>query len=476
MKIEILDAAECELSKRDAQIIAPCLSFEASYWVQGPHKKSRKTYQKQVFSHKGQQTWRFYTGLLQRVLDWCSEHNVAVQLVGDEFYIERQCEPNLRGITFRDDQLDLIDKACKHQRGIIQSGTGTGKTIMQLGVISCYPDCNILILAHTTAIVKQTFDKLKEFGFKNIEMFGGGEKARKPVARITVSTMQSFSKLNPLDYIDYYDGIIIDEAHHVQSIDSTYAKILSKMLAPMRLGFTATKRTTPEAVLVNEGLLGPTIGKLTIKEATELGILAEPKLKFIKAKCDHGIMDIRNFQDSYKKIRVNGALVNGERTGVGVYTYGIVENEKRNRQIVEIIDKFKKQNKTTLIFVTQIEHGNILSRMIGKAHGDIIPFVQGSMSMDEREKTKKKLLSKELLVCIATTSWTEGVDIPNLDCVVMAGGGKSEIQTLQRLGRGLRKTSEKDTVTIVDFLDLSHFHLIRQTGERLATYSEQGWL
>jgi superfamily II DNA or RNA helicase len=788
MEITILDAIECEVLKKDGMKLIPCLSFESSYWVQGPHKKSRKTYQKQVFSFKGKRLWRFYTGLLPRILKWCEEHDIAVTLEGSEFIIEKQNKPKLKGITFRDDQIRLINAACKHGRGVIHSPTGTGKTIMQLGIISCYPDCHTLILAHTTAIVKQTFEQLKKFNFKKIEMFGGGNKAQKPTARITVSTMQSFIKIDPNDYADYYDIVIIDEClspdteiltdsgwkfikdlgdeqvaqynqatretsfikptkkiekyfdgdlinfstkkyidllgtpnheqpyflnitngqkrasfhkwkasgnhsipiagfirngriltakdrfkimtaadghitakaaknhqivqfsfskdrkiqrffylmslckykftevkgkpktgnvkakrrflvrapltitknlkdicplpevstefgtefikellqwdgstkyvmywsgtnkedadyiqsicalvgitashtiqidnrkpqyndvhrmvfvlkdtvgcqqvkktnipykgmvycvrvpdgniitrrnnkvvitgncHHVQKMDSTYTKILSKMLAPIRLGFTATKRTTAEAVLVNEGLLGPTLEQVTTKEAADLGILAKPELKLIKAECSQNILDIRNFQDSYEKIRINGKLVNGERTKVGVYTYGITENHKRNRQIAEILKDFVEQDKTTLVFVSHIEHGNLIVEEAYSLFKHKIPFVQGSMSVNDREKTKAGLINKKIKACIATTTWTEGVDIPNLDCVIMAGGGKSEIQTLQRLGRGLRKTEDKDSVIVIDFLDLTHTHLIRQTGERLATYSEQGWL
>ena len=184
----------------------------------------------------------------------------------------------------------------------------------------------------------------------------------------------------------------------------------------------------------------------------------------------------RNCQDTYEKIRVEGKLINGRRLKVGVYTYGIVENSKRNRQVAKIVKDFYKQGKTTLIFVTHINHGNLIAKEIKKELNIDVPFVQGSMSEEDRERTKKNLISGKLKVALASSTWVEGIDVPNLDAVIMGGGGKSDIQTLQKLGRGLRKTKDKDTVIIVDFLDLSHFHLIRQTGERLATYSENNWL
>jgi len=268
--------------------------------------------------------------------------------------------------------------------------------------------------------------------------------------------MQSFIKIDPQNYIDYYDGVLLDECHHLQSEKSTYSTIFKNLLAPIRLGFTATTRTTDEAILVNEGLLGPVIETTTIQEAAELGILAKPKLKLIKAKYNPSITDLRKYAD--------------------VYTYGIVKNEQRTKQIAEIVQDFYGQNKTGLIFVTQIEHGNLIIAEIENLFQYKAPFIQGEMPYEIREEIKTKLIKNKIKICVATTSWREGVDIPNLDYVILSGGGKSEIQTLQGIGRGLRKTKDKDSVIIVDFLDLSHNYLIRQTGERLAVYSDNNWL
>jgi superfamily II DNA or RNA helicase len=456
MQIEILDSIECQVSKKDAATLFPILSFESSYWTQGPFKKQRKTYQKNVFSYKGQTHWRFYTGLLPRIRQWCIAQNIPLRIIGEELKIPRQNPPFLEGIEFRPDQLKMIDLACEHGRGVIHAPTGVGKTIMQLGLTSCYPNAKVLLLCHTVSIIDQTFKEFQRFGFKDVEMFGGGNIIQKPSKRITVSTMQSFVKLDPRNYMDYYDIVIVDEAHHTHLQDSTYTTILSHLLAPIRIGFTATVRTNIEAQLVSEGMFGPVIGKTTIEEAAELNILARPKLKFIKAQCSPKIMDIRKYQE--------------------VYEFGIVNNKLRNRQIAEIVSEFYHNDETTLIFVTHIAHGELIAEELHKLLGIEVPFVQGDMPQDERTKVKNGLLKKTIKICIATTSWGEGIDIKNLQNVVLAGGGKSEIQTLQKVGRGLRKTDGKEFVTIVDFLDLAHFHLVKHTGERLGTYSDMNWL
>ena len=85
MKIEIFHSVECGVSKADAALIAPCLSFESSYWVDGPHKKTKKIYTKNVFSFKGKHGYRFYTGLLPRVLDYCKKNDIDVDFFFNDF-------------------------------------------------------------------------------------------------------------------------------------------------------------------------------------------------------------------------------------------------------------------------------------------------------------------------------------------------------------------------------------------------------
>ena len=77
---------------------------------------------------------------------------------------------------------------------------------------------------------------------------------------------------------------------------------------------------------------------------------------------------------------------------------------------------------------------------------------------------------------IATSVWKEGVNIRSLNNVINAGGGKSEIQTLQCIGRGLRITDEKKVVNIYDFFDSGHPYLIAHFGERFCLFVDQGWV
>jgi superfamily II DNA or RNA helicase len=125
--------------------------------------------------------------------------------------------------------------------------------------------------------------------------------------------------------------------------------------------------------------------------------------------------------------------------------------------------------------VNKIAHGDNIERICND-QGIDVKFIQGSSDIETRERIRNELNMGMVKTVISTTVWKEGINIVNLNNVINAGGGKSEIATIQAIGRGLRKTATKDMVRIFDFLDLGHPYLIAHAGERLCLYMDMGWL
>ena len=478
LNIEIIDAVHASIDERQAKYVFPCLSvpavfYEKEKWtVENKNTrpryspKKRREYRKPIYvKDKAEGLIYFPTGLVPSVGDYLRQKQIPYTVSSDPFesYYKKmkqeQNQPHLKGITFREDQLSLIQKAITHKRGVIQSPTGSGKTILQLGIVSVFPKANVLLLAHTLGITTQTAKEFQKYDFACEEI--GGKKKNDPIKaikenRIVVSTIQSFTKIDPDVYSDYFDIVIVDEAHHVSKFECNYTKTLRNLLAPIRFGFTATLPIEKEAQMSLEGHIGPLIGSLSIDEAHELGILAKPKIKLIKSSYSHEVRELRRYED--------------------VYQEGIVLNQKRNMKILSETDKCVEQGKTCLIIVKKIEHGERLQSLYKKNYGRELLFVQGNTDEDVREKIKHSLIEKKTKAVICTAVWREGVDIPSLDVIINAAGGKSEIMTLQTIGRGLRKTNEKSEVLIIDFFDSSHPYLISHFGERITLYMEKGWI
>ena len=445
-QIEVRSAVDSRVSLDQLPTLIPAISYESYYYKNVGHRKQRFNYTKNLINMKDESFAYFWTGLIPRVQHYLKSRGISCNVI-DSNTLEKpyNVNPYVNGIVFRPDQLELINKAINAGRGVIQAPTGTGKTILQMGIISCYPKARSLILAHTLSIVNQTYELFKRNGFEVVKITGDSIRKEKFGRGVCVGTVQTFVNL-PVDFAYYWDLVLVDEAHHVSTLGGQYDQVLSGLGAQIRLGFTATLPTEQESVMVLEGLIGPLIAEQTINEAAELNLLAKPKIKIIKSRFNHEVHDLRRYAD--------------------VYQEGIVNNVSRNRTIMTTAKNYISENKSVLILVTKIEHGQEL-RNLGKQVFDMdVEFVQGSTSGDFRELVRKKLIGKQVPCVIATAVWREGVDLPSLDVVINASGGKSEIMTLQSIGRGLRKTEDKDHVTIVDFFDNSHHYLINHFGER----------
>ena len=154
---------------------------------------------------------------------------------------------------------------------------------------------------------------------------------------------------------------------------------------------------------------------------------------------------------------------------------GVVDNLARNMMIIVTAKNLISENKSVLINVNRIKHGKILEEMATN-YGVKCKFVHGADGDDSRTKIKKALESKKIKCVIASAIFKEGVNIPSLDACVNAAGGKSEIATLQALGRGLRTTKTKKEVLIIDFNDTSNMYLRSHFRARLAVYKKNDWV
>jgi superfamily II DNA or RNA helicase len=458
--LKILDPVHVETNKEGKVNLNDCLSYEEFTWTR-PKKKNKKKrridYSVYMIQPALNHEWIFPAGLLPRALDFLDELNLPYQLTGTPGTVEFD-KPGIKGVTFRPDQKRLIKAALVSGRGVLQAPTGSGKTMCLLGIISAFKRERILFLCHTLTLISQFREELVKWGFSDIGVLSGEEKT---TGRIQLATIQSFSKLDPETYVDEYDVILVDETHHISSYKGLYAKVIQRMLAPVRLGVTATMPYKEDAKFALEGILGPKLAELTIKEGNKLGIIAKPIIKILEAPYIDGLEYIEDSKDNLKYPEV--------------YQEGIVDNLARNMMIVVTAKNLIAENKSTLINVNRIEHGDRIEAM-GLEYGVRCKFIYGADGDDTRIRVRNALESKRIKCVIASTIFKEGVNIPSLDCCINAAGGKSEIATLQALGRGLRTTKTKKEVMIIDFKDTSNKWLRRHFRARYKVYKVNGWV
>ncbi len=451
MKIKVLNSVHCQVDKKYVPIIKPCLKYRASWFKRNKYGGGSTKYYDSFFIDKD--SGQFLSGFLPRVLKYCGNNNIQIKIddTNKSIFDGIVESPSIPGIILKPFQENLIRKAIHCQRGVILSPTGSGKTIIAIGIVSMFPKAKVLFLCHSIAILRQTMAEFKKFGFKDVSFVGDGEKDLS--GRIVIGSIQSMFTLCYQTHI--FDITIIDEVHHLSGKRTQYFQFMENNLSTIRLGFTATMPTKEESKLCIEGMLGPVIGEYKVEEGIKEGMIARPYINLVSVPSVSAVLELKKYRDIYRK--------------------GIVENRPRNRLIMTKTSARVKEGKSVLILVKEIDHGEIL-KTLGESLFDLdIIYIQGSTESDVREQVRKSFSEKEIKVVICTVIWKEGVDIPSLDCVINASGGKSEIATLQTIGRGLRRTEEKDEVEVIDFLDPYKF-LARHTVMRLQIYVKQGWL
>lgn len=157
-----------------------------------------------------------------------------------------------------------------------------------------------------------------------------------------------------------------------------------------------------------------------------------------------------------------------------VYSNGIVNNEYRNKVIIDlIVNKIIPSKRPTLVIVQQIEHGRLLQKMLHDKGYDF-DFTNGQLDKDKRNQALDNFKNGKKQILIASNVLDEGIDIPKIACLVNVSGMKSFRVVVQRLGRTVRLSKEFKDVHVFDFIDVFSYILGRQSRERMNIYKEEG--
>ena len=465
VKIEIESPIFSRILK-GADLIKTCLSFTSEYFQRTQFRTVRKEYKKNLI--KG---GIIYTGWIDRIEKFCSRNGLTLDVEVSDLMLalDNEVMPNLLAklpavegfVELRPEQMRQVSAAIEKRRGYIVAPMGLGKTIEFMAILKAFEKYNCLVSVPGISILSKTIQDLKKFQFKNVNQLGEGQRTVKK--GISVATMQTLRTLDLINLSGFWDVFIGDELHLAVKEASTYEKILSQLLCPIRLGFTATFPKNEERALIAEGIIGPIINQISFEESESLGVTMKPKIEFITIPFDKKINELRKFPEIYKE--------------------GIVTNTIRSRKIIaKAKELIEKRGKTVLIFSSErsLEHGQILLEMAIKS-GLEVEYVRGETKGIEREKILKRIENKELKIVIATRVWREGINIRSLGGMINAKGGKAEEGTggdeglLQGIGRLLRTCEGLDEVVYVDCLD-PYRYLSDHTVSRIALYVEMGWM
>lgn len=272
------------------------------------------------------------------------------------------------------------------------------------------------------------------------------DKAREKAER------QMKARAQMIEFLQSVELIIAEEAHEAGS--TSYYDIMQACTnAHYRVALTATPFMRPdgEANMRLMGCTGPIGIRISEKLLIDRGILAKPYFKYIT--CDYLAPKA-------------GRRLHRTTKWQQAYKLGIVENRARNREIIKEALRGSKLGLRAMILVQHKAHGKTLRDALRKL-GVRVEFIFGEHDQDRRDWAIDKLKKGELDVLIGSTILDVGVDVPAVDLVILAGGGKAEVALRQRIGRGLRAKKGKANVCfVIDFTDRWNSYLAEHATQR----------
>lgn len=341
--------------------------------------------------------------------------------------------PNSMQIAFIDQIRKLLDK--HETRGLLVSATGTGKTYAAAFAVREFMPRRILFLVHREQIAARALESFKRV-IGDARTYGLVSGTHHETDRdYLFATVQTFSRESMLKQFtpDAFEFIIIDEVHRAAA--PSYKKIFAWFKPKFWLGMSATPvRTDHESIY---DLFDHNVAlNISLREALERDLLCPFHY--------YALTDLRIDQETAEDPAQFVRLLDEER---------IRHILKEARYYGYSGDRVKG-----LIFVSSNKEAAALSEKLN-AHGLRTLALSGQSSQEERADAISRLVQEKnddsaLDYLLTVDIFNEGVDIPDINQILLLRPTQSAIVFVQQLGRGLRKAKGKDYVVVLDFIGL----------------------
>ena len=328
------------------------------------------------------------------------------------------------------------------KKNLIVAATGTGKTVISAFDYKLFHDanpnnCKILFIAHRQEILIQSLHTYRSvlldanFG----EVWVGSFKPQKGIDNLFISIQTFNSKFDEIFKVlppDYYDYIVIDEAHHL--VADSYRTILDHFSPKLLSGLTATPERMDGVSLLPD-FENQISAEIRLPVALDAGLLTPFQYLCISDNTD--LTDEELMQgNKYVATKLTEKLCNSERVGLIV-----------DRLRYYLPDETKCK---ALGFCATKEHARFMSENF-KSYGLRADYLTADKN-DERDSLNRKLAKGEINYLFVVDIFNEGVDIPEIDTVMFLRPTESLTIFLQQLGRGLRLAPGKQQLTVFDFV------------------------
>lgn len=358
------------------------------------------------------------------------------------------------------------------KRGIIKVVTGGGKTFFAIHCLKRYlendPQKSILIVVPSIALLDQWYDSLSQnFDDKEISLNGGGEQT-KIITKICISTIDSLK--NIISLIDAENTLlIVDECHKIGT-EKRGEMLTNAWHATLGLSATPERDYDDNFYIIIKKILGDIIFNYDYIDAREDEVIVNFKLLYGYAAL------LPEEENKYKKftksIQRRAATIGGQDMNdyplkMLIFNRARLVKNSKNRipYGIELIQKYERDS--WIVFTENKKQAKEFNKIVNKLKGFNSGIYNTDLNDDERQENLEKFKAGNLNVLVSCTALDEGFDMPEADGAMILSASSSKRQRIQRMGRVLRITANKENALIVTvYSSKTEYEKLREESNR----------
>jgi DNA repair protein RadD len=310
-----------------------------------------------------------------------------------------------------------------HKRPIIQSPTGSGKTVLAAAIVekALAKGKRVIFTVPKLSLIDQTVERFNEEGIRAIGVIQGYHPGTDGTQPVQVASIQTLRRRK----LPEADLVLVDEAHEVHDFYREWMEKPEWKTVPF-VGLTATPYSRGLGKLYDD-LIVPT----TTAELIERGFLSK----------------FRVFAPSHPDLR-------GVKTVAGDYHEGQLSEVMSKKELTaDVVQTWldKGEDRPTLAFCVDLGHARKLADEFN-SRGVVCGYVDAYTDRRARNELGEAFRARQAQVICSVGTLTTGIDW-DVRCIILARPTKSEILYVQIIGRGLRTGVGKDHCLILDHSD-----------------------
>jgi len=366
----------------------------------------------------------FPRGFGNQAVRMCRQETGGLPEIVDQRRLLPEIDLSFQG-ELRPYQQQAVEAICAHSFGVLEAGTGSGKTVMALSLIARRRQPT-LILVHSKELMHQWRDRIRQFLGIEAGQGGDGTLDIQPVTVAIVNTAKKYLESLP----GRFGQIVVDECHRVPA--SLFTDVVSAFDSRYMLGLSATafRREDGMTQLIYT-YMGDRVHAVDGRMLAASGAVVKPELLQRPTGFAHF------FQGEYAKL-IKALAADGPR----------------NRQIVgDVVTLIRQGHEGTMLVVSdRVAHCQALAELMAE-QGVAALVLTGQTTQDKRAQIVEDVQAGGVAVLVATLQLIgEGFDCPGLTTLVLATPIKFEGRLLQVVGRIMRPAEGK-RARVIDYVD-----------------------